>query len=396
MMSLGWRRTALDKEAATRSFLGLPDDILILIVSRCCIDELLALNIVHPRLHSIIADYSLTIAPAVARATFPQSERLLRLPEDGSPRNLAWLQDLIPQQLAAILVDKHRVADKWAHPRYGIPAEDPFGDGLRARVANGWRVLWRLWRVSQEVNSTYMKISLKDKLLRPSRSKVESLLSKENTTLEQRIECVKSLPEQHVKDYKLLFTLLSAGFSTSIANVGDTFEPWIFDSGDGIDAQRTVRRGHSWMTWFILSEGPRLFWKQWWVLPPGSSENYIRDLALATFRRLPTDLSDHQRSLMETLQRTVNAKADARKQPEPWSPYPYFTAYRVHRIQQQEATGEIHQVKEIMAHVPFRVEFRCPAELLERSAFLLESASRAARYGNHRPPSSSEYLYHDL
>ncbi|OAL45764.1 hypothetical protein IQ07DRAFT_519088 [Pyrenochaeta sp. DS3sAY3a] len=228
-------------------------------------------------------------------------------------------------------------------------------------------------------------MSLRDKLLRPSRGKLESLLSKENTILEQRIECIKALPEQNVKDYKLLLTLLSAGFCTLLANIGDTFEPWIFDSGDGIDAQRTVRRGHSWMTWFLLSEGPLLFWKQWWSLSPASSENYIRDLALSTFRKIPTELSDHQRSLMETLQRAINAKADARQQPEPWSPYPYFTAYRAHKRRLQEATGENFQVKEVMDHVPFRVNFRCPAELLERSAFLLESSSRAGIYGHQRP-----------
>ncbi|CAO2649943.1 Nn.00g012350.m01.CDS01 [Neocucurbitaria sp. VM-36] len=345
MLSLSRRK----KPVEGHSFLGLPDDILIEICSQCCIDELLALRLVHSRLRNLTVECILTIAPAVARKTFP--DHLLKPLEDRTKYTLEWLKGLIPQQLAAILVDCHRVTGNTLREfGYGIPAADSAGDEVRARVANGWRVLRRLSNISREVHA---KDVSRYKQLLPSRYKLETLLLKESDVLERRLVYMKSLSDELIKDYRLMFTLLSASFRTSISNVGEEFEPWIFDWGDGIDGQRAIRKGESWLTWFVLAEGPDMFWRQWWSLPPESSENYIRDLALSTFRKLPSPLADHQRSLAQNFQESVYEMTHY----EPAS-FQVFVNYAMRR-EREERLG-VPPPKETMAFVPFCVNFRCP------------------------------------
>jgi len=174
------------------------------------------------------------------------------------------------QQLAAILVDRHRFAHGWANNRYGIPAEDPFRDELRERVANGWRVFKRLSDISQEVyRITPARLVLSKKelslaLFNRARLKLLVLEYQENIILERRLDFIKSIPDKDAKDYQLMFLLLSSVFRVSLTtNYGEKYQPWIFDWGHGIDDQRLVRKGESWMTWYILHEGPSLFWQQW-------------------------------------------------------------------------------------------------------------------------------------
>jgi hypothetical protein len=103
--------------------------------------------------------------------------------------------------------------------------------------------------------------------------------------------------------------LISIPSSTRIENQGDEYSPWILDWGNGIDGSRSIRQDKSWLSWFILDEGPDLFWNQWWNLPHETAQNYIRDRATEDFKALPLGLADHQSSLAETLQGVVYAKA---------------------------------------------------------------------------------------
>ncbi|KAH7347101.1 hypothetical protein BKA66DRAFT_477825 [Pyrenochaeta sp. MPI-SDFR-AT-0127] len=373
------RRKAQPKSAEEATFLHLPDDILISIFSQCRIDEILAWRLTHARARSLIDEYMATIAPAVALATFPHSDRLIRPLEGSTKYNFRWLKGLIPRQLAALLVDRHRIADEWMQSRYGIPAEDPFGDELRARVTNGWCVLRSLSNISREVHGTPAKsllgsrADIANKLLRPSRFKLEALVAKEDIILSKRLDHIRSLPVQHAKDYKLMMALLSATFSTSISNVGAEFEPWIFDWGDGIDGQRAFRKGQTWLASFVLAQGPDLFWMQWWSLPHDSpqTQNYIRDLALHTFRQLPTPLVDHQRSLAHFFQTVVNEQADVMGHFDGSNPFPYFKEYA--KCRRQRELDNVPPFGGIMADVPFRVNFKCPEELVNRTALLLEA-----------------------
>ena len=97
------------------------------------------------------------------------------------------------------------------------------------------------------------------------------------------------MPERRAQNYKIMFTLLSSAFSTSFSNIGDEYAPWPFDFGDGIDAQRELRKGKTWLSWYLFAQGPDLFWQQWWSLPHSDprTKNHIRDRAIDAFKQTP-------------------------------------------------------------------------------------------------------------
>lgn len=384
------RKSSPTRLVARRCFDDLPTDILILVLSQCRIDELLILRLTNSKIRSTIDSCLSTIAPAVARSSFPASTLLLTPPTQYT---LRWLKSLIPQHLASVLVDRHRFSQEWALQRYGIPAEDPFGNALRDRVANGWRVLQRLAKISCDVYKLDAKDMLKSssdlawRFVNPSRFRYEVFKQREDLILQRRLEYIKDLHNDMAKDYKLMFMLLSSAFRTSISNMGDDYKPWIFDWGCGIDGQRLLRRGNSWLTYFILHEGPNLFWQQWWSLPPGHLEtkNYIRDRSIEAWfdssKITPDDFirqflpkewvdvnekwHDIQRDYAFKVQKALEEKAA-------WpftnftsvSPIVYFTEYARHR-QVRDQNG-IAAPPETLSDVPFHVDFRCPEELIQK------------------------------
>jgi hypothetical protein len=365
-------------------FTDLPDDILILICSECSIDEIFALRLTDRRFRTLISEYITTIAPSVARATFPYSQNLLR--HKPIRYTVQWLEDLIPQQLAAILVDRHRIAHDSTQQRYGIPAEDTQGDELRGRIANGWHVLRQITKISKTVYTSHAPETSRAaneftlKLRFPLR-KVEHVGQKEDLILERRLAYIESMSPQDAKDYKLMFMLLSSAFRTSLSNIGDNHKPWVFDWGNGIDGQRLLRKGNSWLAWFVLAEGPDLFWKQWWALPHSSSNkrNYIRDHAIDVWADTPRKLADHQRDHARKIQESINHKAGVSTDFVSVNPIPYFTQYAEYRLSRWKAG--ILPVQETMSHVPFHIEFRCPEELVQQHKIVMEG-KEAAR-ANH-------------
>ncbi|KAF2817320.1 uncharacterized protein BDZ99DRAFT_457068 [Mytilinidion resinicola] len=386
----------------------LPDDVVILILSQCQIDDILSFCLTNRRLYTIILAYITTIGPSVARRTFPNAVRLLNRPLEGN-YTLAWLKGLIPQQLAAILVDRHRFAHDWGNTRYGIPAEDPWGDELRTRVVNGWHVLQKLSAISQEaykLKPSALGLSTKElglALFSPTRFRFVLTEARERHALERRLVYIESLPESSAKDYKLMFLLLSSVFRMSLStnNIED-YIPWIFDWGHGIDGQRLLRRGNSWMTWYILHEGPSIFWQQWCVQDPANpeSKNYIRDKSLQTWlgkdsavqRFTPNFPSDEWKDVNEkehALQRDSAYKVQLAMEKQTGSQdramanqipslFDNFTRYSdCRRLRFQEGAPE---PDETMTDVPFHVEFRCPEELNKRYSVLrLASTSRLPR-----------------
>jgi hypothetical protein len=167
----------------------------------------------------------------------------------------------------------------------------------------------------------------------------------------------------------MMTTLLSSVFSTSTAHVGSEYDPWIFDWGGGIDGQRTFRQGESWLAWFVLAEGPDIFWDQWWSLPQESAQNYIRDRATETFKAMDPALSDYQRLLAKKFQEAVHERAGFHTHFDESNPYRYFIGWW---RSMPPGQAEKEPVKEILQHVPFLVNFRCPEELAKRSEFLVE------------------------
>ncbi|KZM25804.1 uncharacterized protein EKO05_0002567 [Ascochyta rabiei] len=374
------RRASAPRVGERMRFAELPDDILILILSACHVDDLLTLRQTSRRARSLISEYTNTIAPSVARTTFPQNHNLLA--HRPLRYTVQWLEDLIPRQLAAILVDRHRIAHDFTQQRYGIPAEDTYGDELRARIANGWRVLRRLADIAKTVHSSsapdtwWPASEFSLRLMCPSR-KLEQSRQKEDAILKRRLAYIESIPLQDAKDYKLMFMLLSSSFRTSISNIGEDHKPWVFDWGSGIDGQRLFRKGNSWLSWFVLAEGPDLFWKQWWTLPHNSpsARHYIRDRAVDVWARTPRRLADHQRDHARKIQEAVNNSADVCTDFVSVNPIPYFTQYAECRLARWK--GGMLPAKETMSHVPFHVEFRCPEELVQQHKLFLQGKQAA-------------------
>lgn len=395
-------------------FHDLPDDVLILIFSSCQIDSLLTVRLTSKRFLQITTRYLVTIAPSCARTTFPACEYLFKKSEAPSKYTLQWLKGLIPKQLASILVDRHRFSHEWSDGRYGIPAADAYGDVLRSRIENGWCVLGQLSNISKEIYRLDADLVVKPtnanrawKLIKPSGYDFEVLQKREGRILERRLEYVGRLSENMIRDYKLMFMLLSSVFRTVVTNHGEEYKPWIFDWGCGIDGRRLLRRGNSWLTWFILHQGPDLFWQQWWALDPTKAEtkHYIRDLSIHTWigksKKTPEDIIQQcvseewrdvdqrwhntQRDYAYYVQKAVDERIKAMDLDfTAINPIMYFTQYA--EIRQSREESGAAPILETLAHVPFNVDFRCPEELFQRfslvkeeKAFLLPSEPREAR-----------------
>jgi hypothetical protein len=385
MPSLHFRKPPRQRTGPLNSLIDLPDDVIILISSQCRIDELLALRLTCAKLRNIIDEYITTIGPSVARSTFPHCEHLLgRHANATTPFTFRSLKALIPEQLASILVDRHRIADEWMQSRYGIPAEDAFGDELRDRVASGWRVLNDLSNISRATYGVNVRgtrktpVQLANKIFRPAFSKLEMLMQSEEAILQKRLDYLAQLEPKQAQDYKVMFVLLSSAFSTSISNLGEEHKPWPFDFGEGIDGQRELRKGNSWLSWYILAEGPDLFWQQWWSLPEGDATTryYVRDRAIDAFNDTPKKLSDVQRLLARTFQVLVDDKASLETAFDASNPVRYFARYADHRMQRRQ--DGLSPPPEILDKVPFLINFRCPEEVVKRH-WALEEERNATR-----------------
>ncbi|KAF2014030.1 hypothetical protein BU24DRAFT_425034 [Aaosphaeria arxii CBS 175.79] len=397
-------RHSPDRHSLRISFNDLPDDVLIIVCSQCQLDELLALRLTTFRIRNLIDHHLATIAPAVGRSSLPLAGLLNAPLPNRSCYTIEWLKALIPRQLAAILVDRHRSSVDGTQLRYGIPAEDPFGEELRERVANGWCVLRRLSRISEQVYDLDPRLVLKSstdlawKVVNPARFKFELFRQREDLVLTRRLAYVEELPSHLARDYRLMFMLLSSAFRTSVSNYGDDYKPWVFDWGCGIDGQRLLRRGNSWLTWFLLNEGPDLFWQQWQMLPADepNTKNYIRDRSIETwFGKNKADPEDFIRQFLAKEWEDVNEKwhniqrdhaqkvhrameEKATKGMTDFastSPIVYFTQYA--EVRRQRELSGLPPVAETLSHVPFHIDFRCPEELFQKFCALRQEKASA-------------------
>ncbi|KAF2439841.1 hypothetical protein P171DRAFT_435700 [Karstenula rhodostoma CBS 690.94] len=319
----------------------LPDDILILILSQCRVDEIFALRGTCSTFRNVFSTYSAHIIPWVARCTFPGGKLLLEPPTAPTGYTFAWLKERIPLQLAAILIDRYRFIfeEQPVRSQIGIPAEDALGSVFRNRVANGWRVLGRLSNISKEIYRLDAKkiFSMLNKkatwlLAHTSRYEAEIVRLREELVLQRRLQFIDTMSFHEAEDYVMMFTLLSGVWRVrkSDSLVSKDEPTWPFDFGRGIDAPRMIRKGESWVTWFILHQGPGLFWEQWWSLPSEAPEttNHVRDRAIeaffsplrreedATHRRADfsdpqEELHDMQRLCAEKVQRAIVATCGA-------------------------------------------------------------------------------------
>ncbi|KAJ4351942.1 uncharacterized protein N0V89_007287 [Didymosphaeria variabile] len=358
----------------------LPDDILILVLAQCHVDDIFALRLTCSIFRDVFSTYSAHIIPAVARCTFPRSGLLLDPQTAPVGYTLTWLKDRIPMQLAAILVDRYRIIyeEELVGFRLGIPAEDALGSELRTRVGTGWRILRRLSNIAKEVYYLDAKeiLSLLQKktswlLAHTSRYETEIVRLREELILRRRLEYAGSMSIREAQDYVITFTLLSGAWRVSKSDDPSTkhHPTWPFDFGHGIDAPRTIRKGESWVTWFILHLGPQLFWEQWWLLPaeaPGTM-NHVRECAIEAFFAplgpkdyAPNrgdgfvdpheDLHNMQRQCAEKVQRVFYEKSGGRAQTMHMM---YFRKY----FQQRGPPNRAPAMEETMGSVPFFINF---------------------------------------
>ena len=97
----------LPSDTHPKRIIDLPDDLLIPIFSHCDIDAILSLRLTCTAFGAVVKAYITAIAPASARTTFPDCDLLLRPPKDGY--SLRWMINLIPAQLASIVLDKDKL-----------------------------------------------------------------------------------------------------------------------------------------------------------------------------------------------------------------------------------------------------------------------------------------------
>lgn len=278
-------------------------DILLKILEHVDLNTFLSLYGTCVALHNLIITYQATLTVTVAQNTFP--EEILRILErihdeqhkDGYIHNgdddgagpmrrysICWLRDLVPRFLAVVAVDRYRHMNDGAcgsnYWRQGIAAADPLGDPLRARVANGFRIIARLGCIAREVDIQQRKsdISTESQLILPKRTRAERLRSiirsrgkwdaaqeitarREKAIEKKQLTYIDtSVTPKQAADYQLVGLYLDGVFYPL------TLESW--PQGEFSRKKRTGPGGvcaSGWLTWLMLREGISLLWQQWWV-----------------------------------------------------------------------------------------------------------------------------------
>jgi hypothetical protein len=302
-------------------FAELPDDILCAILQQADLQSLFTLQLVCKSIYDMIEIYFVSIAPAVARNTFGDTAPLLL--QRPQKYDMQWLVGLIPRYLATVIVDRYGLsgaAEDIPMPNNGqtcwrIPATEAGGKDLIDHVANGFKVMMKLALISKAVyripprmmpveirtikgivrkrsvpwvSSKLGSITSKTMesiVLRPilsqhhyaPREKSKSEQKEDSThihaiekyeavILHRRKEYLLSVSPADTMDYMLMLPIF---FSCLCRNQDGTpyprkFKHDFFDWGRNCDFRgHRVETGNSWVNWWILHQGPLVFWQQW-------------------------------------------------------------------------------------------------------------------------------------
>ncbi|KAF2736308.1 hypothetical protein EJ04DRAFT_575448 [Polyplosphaeria fusca] len=288
----------------------LPDDILVLSFSQCDIDTLFAIRLACRSLRAVTDAYIKTIAPNVARNTFPSASPFVQTPCEGP--SLHWLRGLIPAYLAAVTLDKDKLRRfpyiNSGYP-YGIPyeSEDPKAIYWRRRLANGWKVMRSFHLISRDVyapggQALYERAKLIKRVssgMRTSRmwqavscpyqactehgmkhifdsksgqsgwsDSVEEVRRKESLVLKKRLASLRALTQDELLDYTYLWRLFLWTFrpyrkpATSLPDCIDGKSQVASDVRWQAEIS-SISQGCSWLMWFLLHFGTTPFWRQW-------------------------------------------------------------------------------------------------------------------------------------
>jgi hypothetical protein len=405
------------------SFHELPDDVLCVILQQTDLESLFALRLVCKPLQDLISIYISSIAPAVARNTFQDTAPLLL----RRPRryDIEWLAGLFPRYLATVIIDRYGLnadgENTGQHNCLRIPAVADEGDVLRKRVANGFQVMMRLSLISKEAYgatrdvavSEYreMKNAIKKSsvswgssklpgsitsktremvVLRPllsqhhyaprrkpkSEQKEDSKHIKmteklEVVILQRRKDYLLSIPQSDIEDFRLMLPIFNACFRTNQDGTPypRAFKPDFFDWGGNCDSRgHRVNSGDSWVNWFVLHEGPLLFWKQW--CPPSLYDEdrkyLVRRRLLQAWHQRGYKQIEAETTTGQQLERFFRMKAGivatGGRPGRLTDPMPYFNEYLVDENGEKKSEEDL-TVEETLDKIPYFIDFRGDPEL---------------------------------
>lgn len=263
--------------------------------------------------------YEKSISHNIVQSQFRRQKRLLEATSVyNQPYTIPWLIQLVPGQLASILVDRHRtIRDEHM---FGVPAEDPRGDALRSRVANGFRILRKLSLISQHVHHkqypTAHAVHQEEELQRrtSTSSKTSRRLSRTNSgfrkmftspdvslakrreqiTFERRKEYLLNLAQRDREDYQIMSIFLVGCFE-HLWEAPTTINGTALDGplDFGMPPRHWIGRKDSFANWYILHYGPSIFWDQWWACKTTSEPS-----PLSLFRKMELDFSKRSRGVL--------------------------------------------------------------------------------------------------
>jgi hypothetical protein len=399
-------------------FHELPDDVLCVIFQQLDLTSFFALQVVCKSIHDFTLIYISSIAPAVARNTFlDTTPLLLRRPAKYDSQ---WLGNLIPRYLATVIIDKYGLnASEQSTREQGccrIPAAEPAGEEFRSRVANGFQVMMKLSILSKEVYgaprdeilSEYRRIkeSLRKHSVPWSSSKISgSLTSKtresvvlrpllsqhhyaprrkpkteqredskhiktieklEAVILHRRKDYLLSASLREIEDFRLMFPVFTAclRINQDGSPYPSPFKPDYFDWGGNCDSRgHRVNSGDSWVNWFILSEGPLLFWRQW--CPPSLYDDnrtmLIRTLLLKYWDQRGYKQIEVETKAAQDIERLLRAKvgvvAMGGRPGRATDPSPYFEKYLMDDRGERRSDEDL-VVEETLDCIPYFIDFR--------------------------------------
>jgi hypothetical protein len=365
----------------------LPDDVLILICRYVLLQDIFHLRQTSRRLAAFVLSNDIYISQSVARNTFPDFNRLLRVPESGT-HDFSWLKSLVPKFFAAFLVDKLReVYPDRFYDRYGIPAESEWGDGPRARVETGLRVFKQLSDISQDVYKLpdscvprRPRRPVKERVSRAVRLGYRSVSNgaldlverRETLVSQRRLVYLNDLDRQDIVDYIFMFTILLPAFKSNYDGAGFRYAhnisikydgPSIFDWGK--DDGKRLSQGNSWVNSFLLNQGPMLFWHQWY----NRKEEYeVKDVILRAWSERSSERIRIERDAASSVEEALTSLSGRESVSycfceETLEP---FVPYLKHTIPHLRSSPFI-PVKEVMEDIPYWINFRTQ----DRPDFLL-------------------------
>lgn len=307
------------------SLLALPAELLIIVCKNLTIPAIFNLRIVHPHLNSLIINKSTSISGNVAYNTFQDADLLLRTPANQQ-KDFEWLKSLIFKYNAAVLVDRFRIGSDrvFMEPRW-IPAESKFGNALRERVENGWRVIRQIGvalggaevilpkpgRKTQTKTGLSLTNRIRQTILLQGKT---NFSERERSVYESHIfvnNYLETLSLKAVEDYQITFNLLLLALRTEhdplpvhLRSLRGKFRnakapaEFDFDFATGT----FIENQNSWVNWAVLQLSPYEFFLQWL---PGSERRpaHVREKILRKWEE--TENAVQERDLARFVKKTT-------------------------------------------------------------------------------------------